>query len=112
MLVLTRKLGESILIEGGIEITVLDIKGAGRNAQVRLGIAAPRAVSVLRKEICDEVTQENRRAALAARRGLQAWQGLLQTTEQTTGGDDVEGWRTEADLEGEQGGDGGTGAVR
>lgn len=112
MLVLTRKLGESILIEGGIEITVLDIKGTGRNAQVRLGIAAPRAVSVLRKEICDEVTQENRRAALAAGRGLQVWQGLLQTTEQTTGGDDVEGLRREADGEGEQGGDGGAGAVR
>ncbi len=112
MLVLTRRLGETIVIAGGIEVTVLDIKGSGRNAQVRLGIAAPRAVSVLRKEICDEVTEENRRAALAARQGRELWQELLQTADPTMGGNDVDEWRTEADDDGDQGEHGGEGAVR
>jgi carbon storage regulator len=46
MLVLTRQLGQAIVIEGGIRIVVLD---AFRN-QVRLGITAPRTVSISRSE--------------------------------------------------------------
>ena len=48
MLALSRKIGESIIImDGQIEIKVLDVQGS----QVRLGIAAPRDVSVDREEI-------------------------------------------------------------
>lgn len=47
MLVLTRKTGQSIVIDGGIEITVLEVRGE----QVRLGIAAPREIRVNRKEL-------------------------------------------------------------
>lgn len=47
MLVLTRKTHQSIVIDGGIELTVLEVRGA----QVRLGIAAPRDVAVNRKEL-------------------------------------------------------------
>ncbi len=47
MLVLTRKIGERILIDGGISITVVDI-GRGR---VRLGFKAPKSVNILREEI-------------------------------------------------------------
>jgi len=47
MLVLTRKTGQSIVIDGGIEITVLEVRGE----QVRLGIAAPREIKVNRKEL-------------------------------------------------------------
>jgi carbon storage regulator len=49
MLVLSRRLGEEIVIDGGIRITVVDLKGG----QVRLGITAPKSVSVLRQEIRD-----------------------------------------------------------
>jgi len=47
MLVLTRRLGEEIVIEGDIIITVVEIKGG----RVRLGITAPPSVSVDRREV-------------------------------------------------------------
>lgn len=61
MLVLTRKKGESIIIDagGGIEISVIET-GSG---SVRLGIKAPRNVDVWRKEIIEEVATANRDAA-------------------------------------------------
>lgn len=51
MLVLTRKTGQSIVIDGGIEITVLEVRGE----QVRLGIAAPREIRVNRKELLVQI---------------------------------------------------------
>ena len=47
MLVLTRKLGESVVIDGAIKIVVVQIKGK----QVRLGIQAPKETKVHREEI-------------------------------------------------------------
>jgi len=55
MLVLTRKRNQSIIIGDNIEITVVDIHGE----QVKLGITAPRAVPVHRKEIYEEIQREN-----------------------------------------------------
>jgi carbon storage regulator len=49
MLVLSRKIGESIEIAGGIRVTVSEVKGG----RVRLSIQAPPEVRVLRKEIAD-----------------------------------------------------------
>lgn len=49
MLVLSRKVGESIEIAGGIRVTVTEVKGG----RVRLSIAAPPDIRVLRKEIVD-----------------------------------------------------------
>jgi carbon storage regulator len=57
MLVIRRRLGEAILIAGGIEIEVLET-GPTR---VKLGIKAPRSVSVMRKEV--GITEEQNRAA-------------------------------------------------
>ncbi|MEM1263057.1 MAG: carbon storage regulator CsrA [Pseudomonadota bacterium] len=51
MLILTRKVGESIHIGDEVEITTLGIKGN----QVRLGITAPKTVSIHRKEIYDRI---------------------------------------------------------
>jgi len=48
MLVLSRKLNETIVIDGNIRITVLDIRGR----QVRLGIEAPDRVGIYREELC------------------------------------------------------------
>ena len=59
MLVLTRKKNQAIVINDDIEITVIDIQGD----QVRLGVSAPRNVSVHRKEVYLEIKQENRKAA-------------------------------------------------
>ena len=59
MLVLTRQRDQSVMIGDQIEITVVDIRGD----KVRLGIAAPRIVTVHRKEIYDEIKRENEAAA-------------------------------------------------
>jgi carbon storage regulator len=59
MLVLTRKLHQSIVIGDGIEIVVLEIRGE----QVRIGIKAPKTVMVHRKEIYDQIQDENRSAS-------------------------------------------------
>ncbi|HPJ35371.1 MAG TPA: carbon storage regulator CsrA [Spirochaetota bacterium] len=55
MLVLARRLNESIMIGDDIEVVVIDIKGD----QVKLGIKAPRKITVHRKEIYQEIKQEN-----------------------------------------------------
>ncbi len=55
MLVLARRLNESIMIGDDIEVVVIDIKGD----QVKLGIKAPRAITVHRKEIYEEIKGQN-----------------------------------------------------
>lgn len=55
MLVLTRRVNESIVIDGDIVITVLEI---GRNGQVRIGIEAPRHHEVYRRELWLEIQSE------------------------------------------------------
>jgi carbon storage regulator len=62
MLILGRREGDSILIEGGIRIVVVSCDRGG----VRLGIEAPPEVKILRGEIADKVAQENQRATAAA----------------------------------------------
>ncbi len=62
MLILGRREGESILIEGGIRIVVVACERGG----VRIGIEAPPDVKILRGEIADKVTQENQRATAAS----------------------------------------------
>ncbi len=57
MLVLSRKKGESVIIGDNIEIKILETK----EGKVKLGISAPRDVSVLRKEVLD-VISENKEA--------------------------------------------------
>ena len=62
MLVLTRKLNESIMIGDEVEITVVDIKGDA----IKLGIDAPKDIKVHRKEIFLAIQQENIDAAKAS----------------------------------------------
>ena len=58
MLILSRKAGESLILDGGIEIKITEIYGD----KVRIGIAAPADVKVYRKELY-ETLQENKSAA-------------------------------------------------
>jgi carbon storage regulator len=54
MLILTRRISESVIIGDEVKITVLGVKGN----QVRLGIDAPKTVSVHREEIYQRIQQE------------------------------------------------------
>jgi len=58
MLVLTRRVNEIIMIGEDIAITVVSVQGHGPHAQVRLGITAPREMTVLRREVYDAVHGE------------------------------------------------------
>ncbi len=58
MLILTRKIGESINIGNDIKVTVVSIEGG----QARLGIDAPRDVIVHREEIYQRIIEENKKA--------------------------------------------------
>ena len=58
MLALTRQKGESLVINNNIEVTILEIRGD----QIKLGISAPRDVSIYRKEVYLQIQEENKAA--------------------------------------------------
>jgi carbon storage regulator len=64
MLYLTRKIGESIIINSNIEVKIMEVKHGAGGGTVKLGFEFPNDASVLRKEIFDKVAQENLEAAL------------------------------------------------
>ena len=64
MLILTRRVGETIRIGDDVSVTALGIKGN----QVRLGIAAPKSVAVHREEVYERIKAEHE----AAKTGLES----------------------------------------
>lgn len=68
MLYLTRKVGESVIINDAIEVTVVEIRGKS----IKLGFEFPSDASVLRKEIYERIQEENRAAAEASANLLDA----------------------------------------
>lgn len=62
MLILTRKVGESIIIDSNIKVTVISIDGG----QIRLGIDAPKEVIVHREEVYQRIVEENKLAVTAS----------------------------------------------
>jgi carbon storage regulator len=73
MLILARRIGESIMIGDQVEISVVDIKGD----QIKLGIKAPAQVKVYRREVYAAIQEENRAAAGAVPQSLPRLEGLL-----------------------------------
>jgi carbon storage regulator len=59
MLILQRRVGQRIVVSGGIEITVTSVSKRG----VRLAVSAPPGVTVLRGEVYDDVAEANAQAA-------------------------------------------------
>ena len=59
MLVLTRKPGQSIIINDNIEVTILEVKGDA----IRIGVEAPKDVTIYRHEIYEEIKKENQKTA-------------------------------------------------
>ena len=83
MLILTRKLGESIAIDDRITITVVALKGN----QVKLGINAPAETKVYRQEIYAKIMEANKQAATTRQQDLSAMRALWPCTPRTeTGG--------------------------
>jgi carbon storage regulator len=80
MLILNRRAGEAILIDGGVRIVVL----ASDSGSVRLGIEAPPSVGIVREEVVQRIAEENIRAG--ATQDQRVWlEGL------SVGPDDSEG---------------------
>lgn len=61
MLVLKRKAGESIIVADNIEIKIIEVE----EGRIKIGIDAPKEVSIIRKEVLDETKSENKTAALS-----------------------------------------------
>ncbi|NLJ73819.1 MAG: carbon storage regulator CsrA [Firmicutes bacterium] len=77
MLVLTRKVDQSIMIGDHIRVVVVDVRGD----QVKLGIDAPRDVMVHRQEIYQEIQAENQRAALKKQVDLGSLEKVVRRSE-------------------------------
>ena len=71
MLALTRKKGESIVINNNIEISVLEIRGD----QIKIGISAPKDVPIYRKEVYLQIQEETKEAMNVE--GLEAPENLF-----------------------------------
>ena len=82
MLVLSRQRDETIMIGDDIEVTVVDIRGD----KVRLGITAPREISVHRKEVYEAIRRENRAAAQVKPEDLPGIAKLRGSGGEATGG--------------------------
>jgi carbon storage regulator len=63
MLYLTRKIGQSIIINDKIEVTIMEVSGKN----VKIGVEFPKSSTVLRKEVYEKVVEQNR---LSAQSGL------------------------------------------
>ena len=71
MLALSRKKGESIVLNNDIEVTVLDIKGD----QVKIGISAPKSVPIYRKEVYLQIQESNKESVSAD--GIEALRNIF-----------------------------------
>ena len=79
MLILSRRVGDAILVEGGIRIVIIACDRKG----VRIGVEAPSDVSILREEIVTQIASENQRANATA--DLGELLGVGETREPGTG---------------------------
>ena len=70
MLVLSRKKNESIIIDGKIEIKIIETE----DGRVRIGIEAPKEIQIHRKEVFDEIEKENK-ASVSSKMNLDKLKG-------------------------------------
>ncbi|WP_339284430.1 carbon storage regulator CsrA [Paenibacillus sp. FSL H8-0317] len=77
MLVLSRKKGESIIIQDQIEVTVLAVEGD----TVRIGISAPKHIDIYRQEIYASIQEANRESATPLAANVEAFMERLRNSE-------------------------------
>lgn len=75
MLILTRRVGESIVVGDDIVLTVFEVRGDA----VRIGIDAPRSVRVNRKEVYEEIQRSNEQAVSTSDDALDALRSAIET---------------------------------
>ena len=73
MLILNRKQGESLIIDDKIEIKILEVS----EGKIKIGIEAPKSVKVFRKEVYEEIREENKKASTISLDSLSKLQGPL-----------------------------------
>ncbi len=72
MLTLTRKKDEAIIVDGNIEIKILDVQGD----KVKIGISAPKEVSIYREEVYQKIEESNKKATLREQETLTKFKDL------------------------------------
>jgi len=73
LLILTRKIGETVAIGDEVKVQVVEVRGR----QVRLGITAPSSLAVHREEVFQRIQEQNRRSTEVALSDLEVLAGLL-----------------------------------
>jgi carbon storage regulator len=73
LLILTRKIGETVAIGDEVKVQVVEVKGR----QVRLGITAPAALAVHREEVFQRIMEQNRRSTDVSPGDLEVLTGLM-----------------------------------
>ena len=73
MLALTRKKDEAIIINGNIEVKILDVLGD----KVRIGISSPKEIEIYREEVYIQVLESNRSAMNTSKQGMEAIKKLM-----------------------------------
>ena len=92
MLILNRRAGEAILIDGGVRIVVLASDSGG----VRLGIEAPASVGIVREEVVQRIAEENIRAG--ATQDQREWlEGLALSPDSPEGEEEEDGSSSESE---------------
>ena len=73
MLILNRKQGESLIIDDKIEIKILEVS----EGKIKIGIEAPKNVKIFRKEVYEEIREENKKASTISVDSFSKLQGPL-----------------------------------
>lgn len=76
MLVLSRKKGESIIIQDNIEVTILSVEGD----TVRIGISAPKDIDIFRQEVYQSIQETNRESATPLAANVEAFMERLRNS--------------------------------
>jgi carbon storage regulator len=81
LLILTRKIGETVAIGDEVKVQVVEVKGR----QVRLGITAPASLAVHREEVFQRIQEQNRRSTEISLNDLEVLADLLGGTSRRIG---------------------------